>query len=455
MTALFADRMFLPHGWAHRVRLQLDDAGIIERIDTNAEPGDARHLPGPTVPGMVNVHSHAFQRLIAGFTDIAEDPDDSFWSWREAMYRAALALDADDFETVCRHVYVEMLRAGYTTVGEFHYVHHQPDGTPHDHSAELALRAVAAAADTGIGMALLPVLYGHSGFGGQDPTTGQRRFINDVDDYLSLHAAAAEAAHDHATITTGVAFHSLRAVTGEEMTEVLNALPDHLPVHIHVAEQQREVEDCVAWSGRRPVAWLLDHMPVDERWCLIHATHLHDVEIDALARHRPVIGLCPVTEANLGDGIARAIDLNHRGLGLAIGSDSHVSVDPVEELRWLEYGQRLISGRRNRMTGPHSTAVGEHLYHTAAEAGARAIGQPVGRIEVGGRADLVVLDDRDVQLADCPDRHRLNRWLFATDERAIRQVRVAGRTVVDDGHHHDQERAAAAFHDVCRRLLYT
>lgn len=454
MPELYAQRMLLPEGWARDVRLDVDAAGRIARVATGAEPGAAERLPGPVVPGMVNVHSHAFQRLIAGYTDIAEDPDDSFWSWREAMYRAALALDPEQLEAACRHVYVEMLRAGYTTVGEFHYVHHRPDGGPYDRRAELAERVLAAAGATGIGVCLLPVLYSHSGFGGQPPAAGQRRFINDVDAYLALHDEAAASAREQAHADMGVAFHSLRAVTEEQIRGVLGALPDGLPVHIHVAEQQREIDDCLAWCGQRPVAWLLDRAPVDERWCLIHATHLDTAEVDALARRGPVIGLCPTTEGNLGDGHSRAVELVGGGAPLAIGSDSHVSVSVVEELRWLEYGQRLISGRRNRLAVPGRPAVGEHLYATAADAGARAVGQPVGRIEAGRRADLVVLDADDPLLADCPESHLLNRWLLAAGDRAIREIRVAGRRVVDQGHHALAESAAEAFRRVSREVVY-
>jgi len=453
---LHAPRVLLPGGWAHDVVLTVDAAGTIERIETGAAPNGAQPLGGPTVPGMVNAHSHAFQRLIAGFTDTAENPDDSFWTWREAMYRAVLRLDADQFEAAFRHVYIEMLRAGYTSVGEFHYVHHQPDGTPYARRAELAERSLGAAADTGIALSLLPVLYAHSGFGGQAPNDGQRRFINDVDGFLRLRAEAEESARaNHPLTVTGVALHSLRAVTGEEIEATLSALPDSIPVHIHVAEQQREVDDCLAWSGQRPVEWLLEHVPgVDPRWCLIHATHVTEDELAGIAQRDAVVGLCPVTEANLGDGHFPAERYLAHGGAFAIGSDSHVSVNAVEELRWLEYGQRLVAQKRNRLGGPERPAVGENLYVTAAAEGARAIGQPAGRIEAGRRADLLVLDDSDPLLTGCPDTQLLNRWLFGIGDRAIRDVWVGGRRVVESGHHPDEEAAAEAFRQVCRALVY-
>lgn len=454
MDHLFADRLLLPDGWARDVRLAVDNAGRIASIETGADAADAERLAGPVLPGMVNAHSHAFQRLIAGLTDRVEDSDDSFWSWREAMYRAVQQLDADQFEAAFRHVYVEMLRAGYTSVAEFHYVHHQPDGTPHARPAELAERCVAGAAASGIGLALLPVLYAHGGFGGRAPAAGQRRFVNDVDAFLALHEQAAAAARAHPHATLGVALHSLRAVTPGEIERVLDALPADAPVHIHVAEQQKEVDDCLAWCDQRPVAWLLDHAAVDERWCLIHATHVTGEELDGLARRGPVIGLCPTTEANLGDGLFPAVEWAARDGRMAIGSDSHVSLSVAEELRWLEYGQRLRTERRNRLALGGDASVGESLYaHTAAE-GARAAGQPAGRIAEGLRADLVVLDDTHPLLASCPEEHLVNRWLFGVGDRAVRDVFVGGRKVVDRGRHPLADETGPAFDRICRELLY-
>lgn len=452
---LYADRMLLPDGWAKNVTLKLDNAGFITGVETDTEPGNAERLAGPVIPGMVNVHSHAFQRLIAGYTDIAENPDDSFWTWREAMYRAALTLDPEQFGLVARHVFVEMLRAGFTSVGEFHYVHHQPDGTPHERRAELAERVVAAAGESSIALSMLPVLYSHAGFGGQPPSAGQRRFINDVEGFLALHEQAGEAIRELPTGSIGLAFHSLRAVTGEQIHTVLDSVPRDMPIHIHVAEQQREVEDCVAWSRQRPVAWLLDHAAVDARWCLIHATHLDDDELARVAESEAVVGLCPVTEGNLGDGLSRASEMIERDMPVAIGSDSHVSLSVVEELRWLEYGQRLATQRRNRLGHARNPSVGEHLYATATHAGAQAIGQPVGRIAEGLRADLVVLDEHHPLLADCPQRHMLNRWLFGVGDAGVRDVWVAGRRVVADGHHPLEEASGEAFRQVCREVVYS
>jgi len=447
--------MLLPDGWAHDVVLTVDGEGFIQGIDAGVPAEGRQRLGGPAIPGMVNAHSHAFQRLIAGFTDTVEHPDDSFWTWREAMYRAVQRLDPDQFEVAFRHVYIEMLRAGYTSVGEFHYVHHQPDGTAYGRRAELAERALAAAADTGIALSLMPVLYSHSGFGGQAPNPGQRRFINDVDGFLGIYGEIETSARQNPLARPGVALHSLRAVTGAEIQATLSALPESMPVHIHVAEQQREVEDCIAWSGQRPVEWLLAHVEdVGPRWCLIHATHVTEAELADIAHRGAVVGLCPVTEANLGDGQFPAERYAALGGAFSIGSDSHVSLSPVEELRWLEYGQRLTAQKRNRLGCADRPAVGENLYATAATQGARAIGQPAGRIEVGRRADLVVLDDAHPLLGDCPDAHLLNRWLFGVGDAAVRDVWVAGRKVVDNGHHPGAEASGRTFRALCRELVY-
>jgi formimidoylglutamate deiminase len=449
---LHAARALLADGWAWGVRITLDEHGHIARLepDVDADSDDER-LPGPVLPGMVNAHSHAFQRLIAGLTDIAEHPDDSFWSWREAMYAAVSGLSPDQLEAVTRYVQVEMLRGGYTSVGEFHYVHRQADGQAYARPGELAERVLAAAEATGIGVGLLPVLYRHAGFGGQPPTAGQKRFVQGVDAFLALYHTLAAATKERLCAHTGIALHSLRAVTPAEIDAALAGVPADVPVHIHVAEQQREVDDCLAWSGQRPVQWLLERFPVDARWCLIHATHVTEAELDGLAQRGPVVGLCPTTEANLGDGRFPAEAFGGR---VAVGSDSHVSLSPVEELRWLEYSQRLAAQKRNRLAHPDCPAVGEHLYTEAAASGAQAIGQPVGAIAEGRRADFVVLDGADPLLDACPDRHLVNRWLFGVGDRAVRDVWVGGQKVVDQGHHPLREDAGRAFQRVCRELVY-
>ncbi|EAR21009.1 formimidoylglutamate deiminase [Nitrococcus mobilis] len=452
MQPLYAEQALLPDGWARRVRLTLDCSGIIRQIERNAAPHGARRLPGPAIPGMANAHSHAFQRLLAGLTEVADCPDDNFWTWREALYRVANRLSPEQLETVTRYAYLEMLRGGYTSVAEFHYLHHQPDGHAYANREELG-ECILAAADVGIRLTLLPVLYTYSDFGGQAPAPAQRRFINDVAGYLSLYDALNRAIGEHSLVVLGPAFHSLRAVTQIQVRSVLEALPQTEIIHMHIAEQRREVEACRAWSGQRPVEWLLERFALDERWCLIHATHVNAAECTRLAWQGTIVGLCPTTEANLGDGVFPAEAFLQAGGRFGIGSDSQVSISVTEELRWLEYGQRLRAERRNRLWSPAQRSVGENLYARAADGGSRAIGQPVGTIALGRGADLIVLDADHPMLAGCPPEHLLNRWLFAGDKQLIREVWVAGTRALSDGHHPREREITAAFRRVARQLL--
>jgi len=453
-TLLFAERALLPGGWARDVRLEINDAGLIERIEPEAGAEDAERLNGPLLPGMPNLHVHAFQRAMAGLAEVAVGSEDSFWNWRERMYRVVARLDPDQFETIARQLYIELLKAGYSSVAEFHYLHLDRDGRPYATRAELSLRLARAAREAGIGLTLVPALYSHAGFGAQPPTTEQRRFILDAEGYLDLLtdlqpelAAAGQ--------YLGLGFHSLRAVTPGQITRVLAAAPIPGPIHLHIAEQQKEVDDCLAWSGRRPLQWLFEHCPVDKHWCLVHATQAQPDEVARLAESGAVAGLCPTTEANLGDGLFPASDFLARNGRFGIGSDSQVSVSLVEELRWLEYGQRLRDGKRNRLVRPGRPAVGAALYQEALAGGAQALGQPVGALETGRRADLLVLDGADPYLACAEGDQILNRWLFAGSDRQVRDLMVGGRWVVRDGRHADEERTASAFAGVLARLAST
>ncbi len=349
MPAYFAQRALLPTGWARDVRLDVGTDRFLTRIEAGACADGAERLAGPLLPGMPNVHSHAFQRAMAGLAEVVGDPNDSFWTWRDLMYRLVGQITPEQLQVIARQLYIEMLKAGYTAVAEFHYVHHDQAGNAYADPTELSRRISAAATQSGIGLTLLPVLYSHAGFGGQTPSDGQRRFIQSTDHYLRLQAQLAPLLAAQPAQGLGLCFHSLRAVTPGQIAEVLAASDDKCPVHIHIAEQQREVDDCLAWSGLRPLQWLYEHVAVDERWCLVHATHAQPDEVTAMARSGAVAGLCLTTEANLGDGIFPATDYLAQGGRLGIGSDSHVSLSVVEELRWLEYGQRLRDQRRNRL----------------------------------------------------------------------------------------------------------
>ncbi len=441
MNRLFADHALLPGGFAARVLLSWDDAGTLSAVQADADcPADVRRASGLVVPGLPNVHSHAFQRAFSGLTEYRASAQDSFWSWRDRMYRFAGAISPDDLEAVATQLYVEMLRAGYTAVCEFHYVHHDPAGQPYADPAEMSLRLVSAARRAGIGLTMLPVLYQTSGFGAKPPRGDQRRFLNHVDGLLRIVEALRAQG-----VRTGVAPHSLRAVPPAALAELLagvDAIDPTAPVHIHVAEQTREVHDSLAHSGTRPLQWLLDHAPVDARWCLVHATHLDDAERAEAARCGAVVGLCPTTEANLGDGL---FDLPAWRGAWGIGSDSHASVDAAEELRLLEYGQRLVRQQRN-------VRLAEELWGAAVAGGAQASGRPVAGLAAGQQADWLVL--ADAMFDGLTPTQQLASHLFASHRReALRQVWVAGRCVVDNGHHASGEAAERGFLAARARLL--
>ena len=453
MSAFFAERALLANGWASNVRLEIDAHGLLTRIEANASREDAEIIRGPLLPGMPNLHSHAFQRAMAGLAEVAGNPNDSFWTWRDLMYRLVGQISPQQLGVIARQLYIEMLKGGYTSVAEFHYVHQDPAGKPYADPAELALQISQAAGSAGIGLTLLPVLYSHSGFGGQAPNEGQRRFIHSTDSYLDLQARLRASLAGEAAQQVGLCFHSLRAVTPQQITDVLAAGDERCPVHIHIAEQQKEVDDCLAWSGRRPLQWLFEQAPVDQRWCLVHATHAEADEVQQMAQSDAVAGLCLTTEANLGDGIFPAVDYLAQGGRWGIGSDSHVSLSVVEELRWLEYGQRLRDQRRNRLYRSDQPMVGRTLFDAAVAGGAQALGQPVGKLEVGQRADWLVLDGNDPYIATASGDGILNRWLFAGADRQIRDVMVNGRWVVRDGRHAAEDQSSHAFAQVLRELL--
>ncbi|HWH81212.1 MAG TPA: formimidoylglutamate deiminase, partial [Burkholderiaceae bacterium] len=381
---LFAAHALLPGGWARDVLLAWDERGVLTRVQPGTPaPADTPRAAGPLLPGMPNLHSHAFQRVFAGLTEFRGEANtaDSFWSWRERMYRVALAVSPDQLEAIATQLYIEMLHAGYTSVCEFHYLHHDPQGRPYAEPAEMALRLVAAAQRAGIRLVLLPVLYQQAGFGGAAARAEQRRFVIAHVDAL-LDIVQRLRAHG---VAVGAAPHSLRAVGPAALRELvggLHAIDATAPVHLHIAEQPQEVADCVSWSGQRPVEWLFANAPVDARWCLVHATHLVDAERRALAASGAVAGLCPSTEANLGDGTFDAAAYLGAGGAWGIGSDSHVGLDAAEELRLLEYTQRLALGRRNVLADDAHAGVAERLWLGAVAGGARASGaastQPAG-----------------------------------------------------------------------------
>jgi len=440
--SLFAADALTPDGWRRDVRVDVDPRGAIVAVQPGAAAGAAERVGGALIPGMPNLHSHAFQRAIAGRTGSAGAEGDSFWTWRAAMYAFLDRVDADAFAAIAAQAYVEMLKAGYTRVAEFHYVHHDPQGKPYADPAELAHRIVDAARATGIALTLLPVFYAHAGFGGVPPAAGQRRFVHSLASYSRVvEALASDAARGAWNL--GVAPHSLRAVTPEELAAIV-ALAPRAPIHIHAAEQEREVAECVAWSGARPIAWLLDHAHVDARWCVVHATHMTAEETRGLAASDAVAGLAPTTEADLGDGTFAARPWLDAGGAFGVGSDSNTIIDPYAELRQLEWSQRLAHSSRN-VLAIADAPVGRSLYAAAARGGAKAAGVAAGAIAPGCRADLVVLDTADPALAEQGIDTMLDAAIFGPCRRPVRDVMVGGRWFVRDGHHADESAVLARY----------
>ena len=442
MTQLFFEHALLPSGWARGVVIDIDASGRITSVATDSDApaagalGISNHI---ALPGMANLHSHAFQRAMVGLGEwrSAGDVNDDFWSWREVMYRFLHRLRPDDVQAIAAQLYTEMLESGFTAVGEFHYVHHQPDGAPYDNKAEMSTQLMAAANDAGIGLTLLPVCYAAGGFGGATISDHQRRFFNDADQFLNLVVECRNSVVNQPRCIVGIAPHSLRAVPPEILQEIVAANPEG-PIHIHIAEQVGEVDDCVAWSGARPVQWLLDNQPVDARWCLVHATHMDESEVKKLAASGAAVGLCPATEANLGDGIFEGVAYQQAGGKWGIGTDSHIRVDVAEELRSLEYSQRLRDLGRNRLAGS-GQASGRTLYEAALSGGAQALGQNMGALEVGRYADIVSLDAGHPLLIGKGDDDWLNAWIFSGDKSCVRDVWVGGKHVVKQGRHMHRE----------------
>ncbi|MFS0737496.1 formimidoylglutamate deiminase [Sphingomonas sp. 1P06PA] len=447
---LWCETAMLQSGWVQHVRLTID-GGWFTAIETGAQPvsGDVRCRVA--VPGLPNLHSHAFQRGMAGLAETAGPGEDSFWSWRDTMYRFVARIGPDDLLAIAAMAQVEMLEGGFTRVGEFHYLHHDCDGGAFDDPAEMAAAVARASGETGIGLTLLPVFYATGGFGGAATGPGQRRFVTDPDGYARLIEASRIAVGSFPDSVVGIAPHSLRAVTPEMLGEIMPLAVDG-PIHIHAAEQRREVADCLAWSGQRPVEWLLNHAPVDARWCLVHATHMTAEETGALAASGAVAGLCPITEANLGDGIFPAVDYLAAGGAIGVGSDSNVRIDAAEELRLLEYGQRLRDEGRNRLAGGAGRSTGARLYRAALAGGAQALGVD-GGLAIGASADIVTLDADHPSLVARSGDALIDGLVFGDGRAAIHQVWRHGRLVVDRGRHVARDAIAARFGTTMRRLL--
>ncbi|MES2104667.1 MAG: formimidoylglutamate deiminase [Pseudomonadota bacterium] len=442
-NSLFAQYALLPQGWTADVRMSWDAQGNLTAVTPGATAQAHEKQEHLVLPGMINLHSHSFQRALAGMTETAGEGPDSFWTWRDLMYRTALNITPEQMQAIAAQLYVECLRQGYTSVCEFHYLHRAQDGSFYADMAETARRVIAAAQASGIGITMLPVLYSYADFGNVPLRHDQRRFATDAEQILQM-VALLENARDGQT-EVGAAPHSLRAASTQQIRELLAALPAHRPVHIHIAEQQKEVDACLASTGKRPVELLLDTQQVDARWCLVHATHLSKTELHAIAASGAVAGICTTTEGNLGDGFFDLPDYIAAQGRFGIGSDSHVSQSPIEELRWLEYGQRLRAQQRNVASMPGRRRVGDFLWTAALAGGAQASGRAVGKLAAGARADMLVLDEQHPSLCGVDVSDILNTWIFTGNENLVRDVWAGGQLLVENGRHRNQAAIANSY----------
>lgn len=446
MKRIIFEKALLKGGWAENVLLQLNDNGLIENIETNYK-GQDEIIGGYALPGINNIHSHAFQRAMAGLAEYSGGGTDSFWTWRDIMYRFADNISSHDLKAIAAQLYLEMLKGGFISVSEFHYLHDAPSGV-----MDMSSAIMEAANDIGIGLCHLPVLYMASGFGGKPLTDGQKRFGLNTEEYLKHVSKLNEKMQGNNNQHLGIAFHSLRAVPEEALKYILEKNPTSGPIHIHISEQIAEVDDSIAFSGKRPVEWLFENAPVSEQWCLIHATHLNDQEINMITKSGAVVGLCPTTEANLGDGLFPLKTFLDGGGQIGIGSDSHISVSLVEELRLVEYGQRLSAQQRNIATSKEEVHTGTNLYRQTLKGSAQASGFNNGEIEIGKRADIIVLDPNAATLLGTPEKHIIDRFIFNGNQNVIEHVFVAGKHVIKSKMHSNEVRVYEEFETVVGRL---
>ena len=447
---------WLPDGWRRNVVISIDPSGDIVDVSPEDLVTTARLVNGVAIPGMPNVHSHAFQRSMAGLAErrtAHNDKGDSFWTWRETMYEHAARMSPECLNAVAAQCYADMLKAGYTAVCEFHYLHNQPDGTPYADRAAMSQALIDAATTAGIGLTLLPTLYQTGDFGGAEPSARQRQFVLATDQYLDLVDGLLQAHAHSPQVAIGIALHSLRAVPPDALRTVLTSRPDIKSIHIHVAEQEREVTAAQQHLRARPIEWLLEHARVDRRWCLVHATHATHAELKGVAATGAVIGLCPTTEANLGDGVFPLPAWLAAGGTFAIGSDSHISLSPIEELRWAEYEARLVTRHRNVLPTQSDTSTGAMLWRHACSAGTRATARNIGAIETGRRADIVVIDTNSPLFA-CRDEDQLiDTFVFSGTGNEVRDVMVAGRWLVQEGRHSAETAIAVNYKRAMHRIL--
>jgi formimidoylglutamate deiminase len=454
--SLHAAEALLPQGIGRDVLVAWDENGWITQVaqGARARPGDT--LAGFVVPGVANLHSHAFQRAMAGLGERRGPPEagrDTFWTWREVMYRFVRGMTPELAQAVAGFLYAEMLEQGFTAVAEFHYLHHQADGTAYDSIAEMALRHVAAAREAGIGITMLPVLYRFGGIFEEPANPGQRPFLNDPDAYFRILDAVRDAVAHDPDAGFGVAPHSLRACGPSDIAALAEAARTlDVPLHIHAAEQVKEVQECIAATRNRPVRWLIETIGVDARWCLVHATNLDATEVLDLAASGAVAGLCPTTEANLGDGIFALRPYLNAGGRIGVGTDSHVGTAPRGELRALEYSERLLLRERAVAASDDERSVGATLLRASLAGGAQAVGRKLGALAPGHRADLVALDVEHPSLVGRRSEAVVDSWVFSGEGNPVDAVWVGGRQVVQAGRHLKREALGKAFARAMRTL---
>ena len=460
----YVENILLESGWETDKTLTVT-RGIITNI-TDGKENNAEVISGTVIPGMVNCHSHAFQRAFAGFSEQGSEGQDSFWTWRKVMYKFLAQLTASDAQIIAKHLYIEMLKMGYTRVAEFHYLHHDIGGKLYSNNSQsleqgtkplatMAQAIFSAAKESGIGLTLLPVLYQYSGFGKLPPNEGQQRFINSTTQFNQLVSDCFELSSQFSNSNVGIAPHSLRAVDKDAIEQAashLRSLDDKAPIHIHISEQQQEVDDCLKHYGKRPVQWLTDNITIDKHWCLIHATHINEQEQQAIIDTQAIAGICPTTEANLGDGVFPTTEFLSLNGNFAIGSDSHISVNPIEELRWLEYAQRLTKQQRAILASADTPSVGQNLWQKAAMGGAQSTSSNTGYLAVGKQADFIVLNSQQTSLYANNNQHLLDSVIFASRENTIQDVMVNGSWVVVNGKHKHEQTSANQFAQLLAKL---
>ena len=450
---ILSESVLTPKGWVSPAKITLDSKGYIESVSPLDESDYHVDLSGPVLAGMPNLHSHAFQRQMAGLTEVSGQPTDNFWTWREVMYKLANRISPEQLQSIAAWLQAEMLEAGFTSCGEFHYVHHQPTGMAYDNRSEMSAALVRAADQSGISLTLLPVLYCRSGFDSLTVNEGQKRFFNTPETFNLLMSDCRSMLAEYPQHRLGMAAHSLRAASVEQIQEVIDAQKDEIiPIHIHIAEQTAEVEECQSTVGARPVDYLLDSFPVDENWCLVHATHLEENELERAAASGAVAGLCPVTEANLGDGFFEAEHWLQNGGSMGVGTDSNIQVSVIDELRLLEYGSRLRNKSRNVLSS-NGQSCGRSLYGHALKGGTAALGHHCGRIEAGFRADLVELDSSHPFLQDRKGDQHIDSWIFSGDPSMVRSVWVSGKKVVQESRHILKSELEKPFRQAMKALL--